>query len=268
MYHHFYLIFLFRKYNRNEHDDRASDGGHGGPGGSSNKVWSRLGSRQVSFGDDGAGAPGIRNKGGIFKKGRGRFQNQKIHVIVPTEDDEGMGGDGDGRGGEQAGRGRPLPRMRGGGDRGRYKYSRRGGPGRTPPGIVVGHRASSIFSWQKVVLKNGSKYDKMMLLKELLNRSNTKFIPICYTKSGNNTFFYLEDQTAAKALKDLDKKIELPDGFQLQISIQQSSPPNMPLTDELVDKVKHVMSSRYNINYFIQKSSNYFVPGTQSTPKP
>ena len=209
-------------------------------------MWSRLGNRpssdnrQVSFGDD-ERPIGIRNRGGIFKKGRGKFLNQKIHVIVP-EDDEGMG-DNEGRG-EQAGRGRPLPRM---GGRGGSKYKfQRGGPGRTPPGIVVrGHgNAASIFSWQKVVLKNGAKYDKMMLLKELLNRANVKFIPICYSKQGTNTFFYLEDQGAAKALKDLDKKIELPDGFPLQISIQSSTPPNMPLTDELVEKVKQVMSSR------------------------
>ena len=92
--------------------------------------------------------------------------------------------------------------------------------------------------------ENGTKYDKIVLLKELLNKSNIKFIPICYSKQGMNTYFYLEDQTAAQALKQLDKKIEMPDGFPLQISIERSTPPNMPLTEELVDKVKQVMSSR------------------------
>ena len=116
--------------------------------------------------------------------------------------------------------------------------------GRTPPGIQVGRNAANLFSWQKVVLKNGTKYDKIVLLKELLNKSNIKFIPICYSKQGMNTYFYLEDQSAAHALKQLDKKIEMPDGFPLQISIERSTPPNMPLTEELVDKVKLVMSSR------------------------
>ena len=227
-----------RKYNQHDDRDGPNVGGHG-HGGSHNKVWSRLGSRQVSFGDD--GAPGIRNRGGIFKKGRGKFHNKQIHVIVP--DDEDMGGDNEHRG-DQAGRGRPLPRMGGRGGS-KYKFTR-GGPGRTPPGIVVGGRnnAGSLFSWQKVVLKNGTKYDKIELLKKLLAQCSVKFIPICYSKSGMNTYFYLEDASAARAIKELDKKIEMPDGFPLQISIERSTPPNMPLTDELVDKVKQVMSSR------------------------
>jgi len=235
-----------RKYD--QHDDRSGDGSSRG---SHNRVWNRLGSRpegggnrQVSFGDE--GKIGIRNRGN-FKRGRGRHNNQKIHVILP-EDDDGMGDRDQESRGDQAGRGRPMYRggPRGGG-RG-YKYTR-GGPGRTPPGLTIGGKtnASSVFSWQKVVLKNGTRYDKLMLLKELLNKANTKFIPICYSKQGMNTYFYLEDQAAAKALKDLDKKIEMPDGYPLQISIERSTPPNMPLTEELVDKVKQVMSSRYTV---------------------
>lgn len=236
-----------RKYD--QHDDRSDGssyrggGGRGGEGrgggGSHNKVWSRLGNRQVSFGDEGAGG-GIR-RGGIAKKGGRKYQsyNNKIHVVFP-EGDEGMV---DERHGDQAGRGRPLPRM----GRGKYKGGVRGGPGRTPPGIVVrGHgNPQSFFSWQKVILKNGSKYDKIMLLKELLARANIKFIPICYTKQGMNTFFYLEDQAASKALRDLDKKIELPDGYPLQITIERSTPPNLPLTEELLTSIKTVMSDRY-----------------------
>ena len=65
-----------------------------------------------------------------------------------------------------------------------------------------------------------------------------------YSKQAMNTFFYLEDQTAAKALKELDKKIEMPDGYPLQITTERSTPPNMPLTEELLDTIKKVMSAR------------------------
>ena len=178
-------------------------------------------------------------RGGIAKKGGKKHQayNNRIHVVFP-DGDEGMAED---RQGEQAGRGRPLPRM----SRGKYRGVR-GGPGRTPPGIVIRGQANpqAFFSWQKVTLKNGSKYEKITLLKELLARTNIKFIPICYTKQGMNTFFYLEDQTAAKALKDLDKQIEMPDGYPLQITTERSTPPNMPLTEELLDTIKIVMSDR------------------------
>ena len=100
---------MSRKYNnQHEHDDRGNN--HHGGG-----VHSRLGSRQVSFGDD--GAPGIRNRGGIFKKGRGKFHNKQIHVVVPDGDDD-MGPENEGRR-DMAGRGRPLPRT---GGRGYSKY--------------------------------------------------------------------------------------------------------------------------------------------------
>lgn len=102
-----------------------------------------------------------------------------------------------------------------------------------------------MFSWSKVVLRNGTKYDKIALLKELLSKCNIKFIPLCYSKQGMNTYFYLEDPAAARALKELDKTIEMPDGFQLQISVERTTPPNMPLTEELVEKIKVVMSNRY-----------------------
>ena len=36
----------------------------------------------------------------------------------------------------------------------------------------------SVFSWHMVVIKNGTKYDKIALLKELLARCSVKFIPI------------------------------------------------------------------------------------------
>jgi len=220
-----------RKYNgHNQHDDRGEEGG------SYNKVWNRLGQRQVSFNE------GPR-RGGI-KKNRGKYNNKQIHMehVLLNEDDEDMGE----RGGEQSGRGRP---MQGRGTRGRYR-GYRGGPGRTPPGIIVGRQGNvnSVFSWHKVVLKNGTKYDKIVLLKELIARCSVKFIPICYNKQGMNTYFYIEDQTAARALSNLDKQIEMPDGFKLQISTERTTPPNMPLSEELVDKIKVVMSKRYDTN--------------------
>ena len=173
--------------------------------------------------------------GGISKRSRGKYPNKNIHIVLP-DDDLDMD-----RRSDQAGRARP-PSYRGRGsrgDRGRVRYS--GGPGR---GITIGE-SSGVFSWHKVILKNGTKYDKIVLLKELLARSETKFIPICYSKQGINTQFYLEDAAAARALRELDKKLEMPDGFPLAITVDRSTPPNMPISDELVEKIKVVMSKRY-----------------------
>jgi len=173
--------------------------------------------------------------GGITKRSRGKYPNKNIHIVLP-DDDLDMD-----RRSDQAGRARP-PSYRGRssrGDRGRVRYG--GGPGR---GITIGE-SSGVFSWHKVTLKNGTKYDKIVLLKELLARSETKFIPICYSKQGINTYFHLEDAAAARALRELDKKLEMPDGFPLAITVDRSAPPNMPISDELVEKIKVVMSKRY-----------------------
>jgi len=233
------------------HDDRDGNNGSNrgnrvwtrGGGGGGGVIHNRLGPRQVNFEDDGP------RGGGISKRNRGgKNSNRNIHIVLP-EDDEDMN-NREAHGGEQAGRARPSYISRRGNrvsfPGGRNRTCR--GPGRIPPGIIAGRAGTSInnvFSWQKVVLKNGSKYDKIVLLKELLAKSNTKFIPICYTKQGMNTYFFLEDGQAARALKDLDKQLEMPDGYQLGITVERSTPPNMPLTDELVEKIKVVMSKRY-----------------------
>ena len=47
-------------------------------------------------------------------------------------------------------------------------------------------------------------------------------------------------------MQDLDKKIELPDGFDLIISMERTIPPNMPVSKEMIEKIKVVMSERYN----------------------
>lgn len=47
-------------------------------------------------------------------------------------------------------------------------------------------------------------------------------------------------------MQDLDKKIELPDGFDLVISMERTIPPNMPVSKEMIEKIKVVMSERYN----------------------
>jgi len=125
------------------------------------------------------------------------------------------------------------------------------------------------FSWSKVTLRNGSKYDKVYLLKELLARSSVKFVPICYQVVNNNSVFYVEEQEASRALKDLDKKIELPDGYDLMISVQPTTPPNIPISDELVGKIKLGMSDRYdaeksalNLNTFHKSfaGESFFAP--------
>ena len=36
----------------------------------------------------------------------------------------------------------------------------------------------------------------------------------------------------------LPPQIEMPDGYQLTITVERSTPPNMPVTEELMEKIK------------------------------
>lgn len=60
--------------------------------------------------------------------------------------------------------------------------------------------------------------------------------------------FYVENQEMANGLRDLSNVVDLPDGFKLKLNISPSPQPAMSeLTEDMVDKIKLVMSSRYKV---------------------
>ena len=56
----------------------------------------------------------------------------------------------------------------------------------------------------------------------------------------------MESPSAAAALKSMDKKISLTHNFLIKIKVAPSPPPKHELNDEVRQKIKEVMSSRYN----------------------
>ena len=60
---------------------------------------------------------------------------------------------------------------------------------------------SVVTLWHRIVIRNGAKYDKVTLLRELVQRAAVKFIPICYMTAGQNSSFFVEDTEAARAIK-------------------------------------------------------------------
>jgi len=202
-----------------EHDDRGLE---------TSRIRDRLGTKQVGFVVD-----GIRG-GSIQKRHRGGSSRALNHLsLLPDEDldlDIEVKSD-------QAGRARRDHGSRS------WRGNRRPNTLRAPIAMNAGKTA---FSWNKVTIRNGAKYDKMLMLKELVARSAVKFVPICFQAINQNATFFVEEQEAGRAIKDLDKKIEMPDGFTLQITIERSSPPNVPVSDTLTEKIKVGMAERYN----------------------
>jgi len=139
-----------------------------------------------------------------------------------------------------------LPRMpnnkanRGRGFRGKNKvhYSDKGREGNSNKNHAI---------WQKVIVKNGGKYDRQTLLKVMIQRSAIKFVPLVFETRNNFASFYVEDAQTADAIKDLNNLIEMGDGSLLQLSVVDFPSPtpshlNSPLEIALL---KQVMSARY-----------------------
>jgi len=206
----------------NEHDDRGGgmDKGH---------IRNRLGPKKVGF-DVGPRGGGIHKRS--YRENEKRQMNNRFQMLA---DDDVRFEDRD-----QSGRARPIPRG------GHNKVWRGRGGSRIP---VADMRRTNItnFTWYKMKIRNGNKYDKTLMLKEMLARSKVKFIPMCYSEGHADASFYIEDVESAKAVKNLSGQIEMPDGFTLIITMEATTPPNAPVNDKLKDRIKVEMSQRYNV---------------------
>lgn len=219
-----------------QHDDRRN-------GGNKNKTWRKDGSdKHVSF----------EKRGGFIRKKKGGNHSgaTKLGQILFEEGDEDMGGNprnSDSNNRYQSGRSRaPRGALRGqrGGKRGR---GGRGGHVYIAPGLLNQRGGRNLMgkSWHKVTIHNGTKYQKNELLSSLLSSSTAPFKPIAFSKLGPNFVFYVETKESALALRAVDRKLVMPDGANLGLKVESSSPPQMNMSDEVLEKIKIVMSSRY-----------------------
>lgn len=103
------------------------------------------------------------------------------------------------------------------------------------------------FSWHKIILRHGAKYDQMKLLKDLMSKCPVKIVPLCYDTKSGSSHFYVENQEAANAIRSLTDTISLPDGHMLQITVDRSPPPGAVITEDMIEKLKQRMSDRYNV---------------------
>lgn len=92
----------------------------------------------------------------------------------------------------------------------------------------------------------GQKYDKEFILKILLQAISPEiFIPHYWKTAATNVSFYVDDIKWAKALANVDRTIELPDGFKLWVKVRNSVPP-VEINDKLRELMKQAMAKRYS----------------------
>lgn len=92
----------------------------------------------------------------------------------------------------------------------------------------------------------GQKYDKDFLLKALLQAISPEiFLPHYWKVESTCVSFYVDDIAMARALQNIDRSVELPDGFKLMIKVRNGMPP-VVLDSNLRQLMKIAMQRRYS----------------------
>lgn len=125
-----------------------------------------------------------------------------------------------------------------------FRNRRKGSP---IPRHAGGKLLQSPSGWYKIVINQGSRYDKDMIFKLLLNAlSPTVFIPKYFTVEVNKSVsFFVDAYDVAEKISKLDRKIELPDGFKLVLRVIGSTP-QVKIDNTLKERMKNAMVKRYN----------------------
>lgn len=95
---------------------------------------------------------------------------------------------------------------------------------------------------------HGLKYDKDLILKSLLTAMSPEiFIPHYWTEEmeKKSVSFYVDDFKMARILANLDRTIDMPNGFKLMVKVRNGTPP-FKLDVKVRDRMKLAMAKRYN----------------------
>ena len=111
----------------------------------------------------------------------------------------------------------------------------------------VGGTIPPAAGWFKVTVSHGAKYEKMDLLKTMLDNCTQKFAPIAYNKLGPHIQFYVQSRQMSEAISAMSQNVVLSDGFKLTVRSESSPPPPTLLDDAAKERMKLVMSSRYKL---------------------
>ncbi|XP_011151183.1 nuclear RNA export factor 1 isoform X2 [Harpegnathos saltator] len=99
--------------------------------------------------------------------------------------------------------------------------------------------------WYRIIIPYGQKYEKDYILRNLLNYMAPEiFVPIAYKVTDFDAFFFVDNQKAANALVNCDRKITMTDGFKLNIRIKPGFP-QCEIDNKLKERLKQAMGKRY-----------------------
>uniref|UniRef100_H2Z6T4 NTF2 domain-containing protein n=1 Tax=Ciona savignyi TaxID=51511 RepID=H2Z6T4_CIOSA len=98
-------------------------------------------------------------------------------------------------------------------------------------------------NWYQITILQGLSLDEEWLRQEIQTIALIQYQATQYHFDGNNSSFYVEDQSTASSIRNCSKKISAPDGNKITILMR---PCSNPMPDEKILKIQEVLASKYN----------------------
>ncbi|KAM7045543.1 nuclear RNA export factor 2-like [Molossus nigricans] len=105
--------------------------------------------------------------------------------------------------------------------------------------------------WFKITIPYGRKYDKTWLIDSIQSRCSIPFIPVEFHYAQNRAQFFVQDASAASALKDVSYKIYDEENKKIPIFVSTSVPYSVQdkLKPEEMEQLKLTMNKRYDVSH-------------------
>jgi len=114
--------------------------------------------------------------------------------------------------------------------------------------------------WFKIIVMNGKTLDKDFIIKSIANLSDVPFTPVSFTQEDRDAVFFVKGYRAARAIQSTSGRVTtLPAGTPMIVKMVQSKQmPPLIITTEVIEKLKIVMSRRYDTTTMSLDLSNFY----------
>lgn len=119
------------------------------------------------------------------------------------------------------------------------------------------NREDADSQWFKISIPHGFKHEKHTILELIQNETLLTFTPYNFHTEGNNAVFYVLGVDTSDALRAISRKLSFPTGHKMNILVSRSSIPPTILNDDLTEKIKIVMSQRFDVTSCIMDLSKF-----------
>ncbi|GAU98394.1 hypothetical protein RvY_09548 [Ramazzottius varieornatus] len=121
-----------------------------------------------------------------------------------------------------------------------------GARGRERPRIIHHGGRRPVADWFKIKLLGAAQVDRNWVMKSLQDQLTIPLTPVQVVTDGNSLVFHVNSRPLSEQLRGLHRVLTFPTGSKIAIQVNNSQAPTLHLDDNVKEKIKSVMASRYN----------------------